>query len=624
MDPTPGPEMDTVYQPGTTGGSWTDDEVSATRRRVLQMIHPNWSIKKAQGTWNGVGVKTEKGQTTENTLMRLVFHDCILHTDGTGGCDGCISWKGMGKSGPSPHDKNDYYKTEPFKETDNNGMDQIVEKLELIYKTVDWPFQNTSMEVSLFQSGKSRADLWQLAGLVALERTIERANRACDLDFHARQQVTLLESREKCEIKLTKPLKFLTGRSDCVSEDPEGRGYVTTKPEAQNLMFGDAKHVLDFGKTVFGMDSTQWTALQAIHGVVHAPANLGVKYTWFGPGYLSNVYFKMIANKPRYKFDEGGDLSFGGANGGDNIFASAIGDPEGKPVAQNGWRASCMMAWNTTEGGPCFLRPTPASAFDSPNPDKMAFPHCVEKVDSNGTCVISTTWGRKCQNTYCDENNVEHNSSLAGVDPQIEGPWTDNATDQRWRHSESWNNQFAFPWEIGLYWNFTVGGEAQRAVGCPGLDAPFGSVNDPKWPFRTSNSPIFASPAMDCEKNTYAPEGKPMHQVVDELASDNEYFAEMFMEGWQMMTSNGYTAGQLRDGPHSGWMGHYSLAQQGVIISDFEAYIQENAPVTFTDPSVDPYICGHRGHAMVSCGNRFSTGFRNEIFLGEGDDGPGF
>ena len=33
------------------------------------------------------------------------------------------------------------------------------------------------------------------SGMVALERAIERANRACDLDFHARQQITLLEGR---------------------------------------------------------------------------------------------------------------------------------------------------------------------------------------------------------------------------------------------------------------------------------------------------------------------------------------------------------------------------------------------------------------------------------------------
>ena len=32
---------------------------------------------------------------------------------------------------------------------------------------------------------------------------------------------------------------------------------------------------------------------QAIHGVVHSPKNLGVKYTWFGSGYLSNMYFKV-------------------------------------------------------------------------------------------------------------------------------------------------------------------------------------------------------------------------------------------------------------------------------------------------------------------------------------------
>ena len=44
-------------------------------------------------------------------------------------------------------------------------------------------------------------------------------------------QVTLIESREKCEIKLTKPLKFTTGRKDCISDDPEGRAYVTTKKE---------------------------------------------------------------------------------------------------------------------------------------------------------------------------------------------------------------------------------------------------------------------------------------------------------------------------------------------------------------------------------------------------------
>ena len=48
--------------------------------------------------------------------------------------------------------------------------------------------------------------------------------------------MTLLEGREKCEIKLPKPLKFLTGRKDCISDDPKGRKYVTIKPEVKQLL----------------------------------------------------------------------------------------------------------------------------------------------------------------------------------------------------------------------------------------------------------------------------------------------------------------------------------------------------------------------------------------------------
>ena len=43
---------------------------------------------------------------------------------------------------------------------------------------------------------------------------------------------------------------------------------------------------------------------------------------------------------------------------------------------------------------------------------------------------------------------------------------------------------FALPWEVGMYWDLTVGGLNKRAMGCPGLDTPFGSVVDDQynWP----------------------------------------------------------------------------------------------------------------------------------------------
>ena len=103
--------------------------------------------------------------------------------------------------------------------------------------------------------------------------------------------------------------------------------------------------------------------------------------------------------------------------------------------------------------------------------------------------------------------------------------------------------RFGFPWEIGMYWNLTVGGLNQRAMGCPGLDVPFGTIDretelgSPNWPYKKG----FASPAMNCGLNDYKPlDDRSMHEIIDELATDNEIFAEKFLEGWQLMTNNGY------------------------------------------------------------------------------------
>ena len=57
------------------------------------------------------------------------------------------------------------------------------------------------------------------------------------------------------------------------------------------------------------MSAEHSQALQAVHGAVHS-SDVGVKYTWFGPGYISNMYYKWIANHPTYRFNQGGDLSF--------------------------------------------------------------------------------------------------------------------------------------------------------------------------------------------------------------------------------------------------------------------------------------------------------------------------
>ena len=60
----------------------------------------------------------------------------------------------------------------------------------------------------------------------------------------------------------------------------------------------------------------------------------------------------------------------------------------------------------------------------------------------------------------------------------------------------------------------------QRAVGCPGLD----DFED--WPYRNMGSPIYASYAMQCGRQTY----KNLADIVDKFASDQQYWSVKFLE----------------------------------------------------------------------------------------------
>ena len=101
-------------------------------------------------------------------------------------------------------------------------------------------------------------------------------------------------------------------------------------------MFGDAKHILNYGKNQFNMDAENWIALAiGIHGVVHQAISL--KYTWIGSGYLNNMIFKMIANHKKYNWRHGGDLSFTVLSQKIPIINYALGDRDGNPVNTTGW-----------------------------------------------------------------------------------------------------------------------------------------------------------------------------------------------------------------------------------------------------------------------------------------------
>ena len=52
--------------------------------------------------------------------------------------------------------------------TNNNGLGPTVETLEGVYTDKDFPSYAPSLNISLRESGKSRADLWALAAIVGV------------------------------------------------------------------------------------------------------------------------------------------------------------------------------------------------------------------------------------------------------------------------------------------------------------------------------------------------------------------------------------------------------------------------------------------------------------------------
>ena len=98
----------------------------------------------------------------------------------------------------------------------------------------------------------------------------------------------------------------------------------------------------------------------------------------------------------------------------------ARGDNEGKPRKQTGWRASCMYLWKNS--GPCFLRPSGSTAYDSPD-SEHATKNCVSKIDTNGKPIISNVGS--CKDAWADDNNVIHGAAVGGRMDEVTGPFTE-------------------------------------------------------------------------------------------------------------------------------------------------------------------------------------------------------
>ena len=155
-------------------------------------------------------------------------------------------------------------------------------------------------------------------------------------------------------------------------------------------------------------------------------------------------------------------------------------------------------------------------------------------MDENGLPKIA--WWCKNSGATVDKNAVRIGGNL-----------------QSGSNNASWNHQFAFTYELGMYYNFTLEGPAFRPTGCKGINMPLS-----EYPF--SNNLLgtsYESHVMDCDKSTYAPEGETISDIFDEFADNHDIWAMDFLDAWVIMTSNG--ASGLQDAAENSWLGHYTI-----------------------------------------------------------------
>jgi len=508
---------------------------------------------------------------TSRKLIQLAFHDCLKYSDGKGnsfgGCDGCLNWDGMDFLNEIPRGNMAFtfkvwpsYRTQPVtKKTNNNKLSTTVFALEWLYRVPNWPPGAPELPQSLWSSGKSRADLWQLAANVGLEIEMARANYGCTHKVSHQQMLTALEGKENCFWRLHKPIPFQYGRADCVRDEKKATTkfpFAATEHENHANPFGQGDWVLKELKRDFGMSARQTIAMMAAHGIsTHAHNKIiGVHYRWAGAPFISNLYFKTLGSRPQYNLGMGLALkSLWGEKG------VLLGDKFGRPLnrdIQGDFTLHTNNWWNTSfqDSGPWFFRPMTVNADKSFNPDLLPRLACFSWNNGTGKFDKANTWNPGCKEATINEET--------GV--QTGGPhYTSDLVGP-----SSYSFTFYLPYEVSFVMNFTVD-EENHPRGCNIPDVY------PECEWGTDPNCEYNKLKIKCGRTNFKLPGESQSSadIVEEFGDNHGAWAKEFLEGWQMIQKNGYD-NTLKDGPESSWLG-YSLLPKGSDIS-FPLLFTEN------------------------------------------------
>merc|ERR1711971_234588 len=527
------------------GAQWTEEEALIVKSKLYSLFwNPSWAANWYLERHPELGMTEwpeKKSFPHAPKMLRLGFHQCFKWSDGTGGCNGCLNKHGMGlenrhnrtgdneKGGNNPNSIR----------TNNAGLELTADILEEIFTSIDFPPNSMELPVSLAASGKSRADLWSFASSVAVEWGLDRNNKGCegeDIWGDVAKGCLHLRAKEPdCKISGGETIPFYTGRSDCSADTGPG-AWETERSESHPNPHGNGKMTADFFKNDFGLTARESAALLlGAHSFGTFNQQISqFKYDWTKnqASMLNNQLFRHVAMRPQYFLATP-------CRSSDPL----VGDYLGQPAATR-WRVSGLQCG--TGGGPF-------QWFHQ-------YYRCPASNDCTGIPQSDYLSSRFPEDNYPLDLEVKGRRALAraiNITMRVEKDTTEGCCSEN--EANGWkcdpfncqqrlqNDETALSVDVGYFLDFDVDPETGRPQGCPSfeLKKSGGKVKKADW----KNSAV-----VDCNKNSYAPEGEALSEIVEDFADNPNIWFKDFLTAYDKMSRTGYSDEELTQGPVT-WIG---------------------------------------------------------------------
>lgn len=442
---------------------------------------------------------------TAAKFLRLGFHDCLKYTDGTGGCDGCVNWAGVGER----FDRNLHSKELPDQvKTNNNGLEKVIKNLEDVYTETHKPWGTPKLSESLKESGKSRADLWAFAAIAAVEYGMEMNNIACDNEHDPRvmNKTCMIGQGDDCKIIPGRKFKFQSGRIDCVEHDTD-KTYKATKEESHPSTQFDGRENVEWFKKDFNFTGRETAAIFGAH--TYGKPKVGISLlqcsTWTSRRafLFNNEYYKNIV---------GLDKTFINSDS-----CKKIGDAYSNMPNPTRWVAKSNKL--TQNGGPTFWI---HQYFGCNNQEKFPESSCFKNLEDGMTCQPDEAVSGLIRQNGEDDANL-------------------NRGCEAYRRTVG-QVEIALNCEMGLYKDFKAGRDGVLH-GCKGLEHFNASMqSDDKKTIISKQDGDRVTGEPQCGKQMLQePAGStPLYQVMEEYAADQTAWINDYIPTMEKMMRNGY------------------------------------------------------------------------------------